>query len=212
MTIRIVIADDHPLILKGLEDLFKTEKDFEVVARCSDGIEIMEAVRRHQPDILILDIRMPLNNGLELIREMKKERLFTKVIILTAGFEERELLEALRLGVQGFVLKEMAPEMLLRCVRKVQAGEQWIKLRSAKKVLVSMLRREAGAREIANVLTSQEMTIMRMVSEGLRNKEIAHKLHITEGTVKAHLHNIFKKLHLGSRMALFRYVQEKGLV
>lgn len=212
MTIRLVIADDHPLILDGLESLFRTEKEFEVVARCQDGIETLQAVRKHRPDVLVLDIRMPVKGGLEVAQEIQKEKLSTRIVLLTAVLDEKELLEALRLGVQGIVLKEMAPQMLLRCIRKVHAGEQWIELRSVKQALDKMLRREAGARETAAILTSQEMTIVRMIAGGLRNKEIANKLHISEGTVKVHLHNIFEKLHVDSRTALLRYAQEKGLV
>jgi DNA-binding NarL/FixJ family response regulator len=212
MPIRLVLADDHPLVLNGLENLFRTEEDFQVLARCINGDEALKAVHEHRPDVLVLDIRMPVKDGLEVAREIRKENLPTRVVLLTAVLEERELLEAVRLGVQGIVLKEMAPQMLLRCIRKVHAGEQWIELRSAKQALEKMLRREAGAREVSAKLTPQEMTIVRMVAGGLRNKEIADKLHISEGTVKVHLHNIFEKLQVDSRLSLLRYAQEKGLV
>jgi DNA-binding NarL/FixJ family response regulator len=212
MPIRLVLADDHPLILNGLENLFRPEKDFEVLARCTDGIETLQAVRKHRPDVLVLDIRMPGKGGLDVAREMKKEKLPTRIVLLTAVLDEGELLEAIRLGVQGIVLKEMAPQMLLRCIRKVYAGEQWIELRSAAQALEKMLRREAGAREVASILTPQEITIVRMIASGLRNKEVASKLYISEGTVKVHLHNIYEKLHVNSRVALLRYAQEKGLL
>jgi DNA-binding NarL/FixJ family response regulator len=211
MPIRLVLADDHPLVLDGLENLFRTEEDFQVIARCINGVETLQAVREHRPDVLVLDIRMPVKDGLEVVRELHKEKLPTRVVLLTAVLEERELLEAIRLGVQGIVLKEMAPQMLLRCIRKVHAGEQWIELRSAKQALEKLLRREAGTREVSAKLTPQEMTIVRLVAGGLRNKEVADKLHISEGTVKVHLHNIFEKLEVDSRLALLRYAQEKGL-
>jgi DNA-binding NarL/FixJ family response regulator len=212
MPIRLVLADDHPLVLNGLENLFRPQKEFEVLARCADGIETLQAVRKHRPDVLVLDIRMPGKGGLDVAREMQKEKLSTRIVLLTAVLDEEELLEAIRLGVQGIVLKEMAPSMLLSCIRKVHAGGQWVELRSAKQALEKMLRREAGAREVAGILTHQEMTIVRMIASGLRNKEIADKLHISEGTVKVHLHNIYEKLHVTSRLALLRYAQEKGLV
>jgi DNA-binding NarL/FixJ family response regulator len=212
MPIHLVLADDHPLILDGLENLFHLEKDFKVVARCLDGIETMQAVHRHRPDVLILDIRMPGKDGLEVAREMRKEKLPTRVVLLTAELDEDELLESLRLGVQGIVLKEMAPQLLVQCIRKVHAGEQWIEPRSARQALEKMLRREAGARDIATVLTPREIDMVRMVARGLRNKEIAGKLSISEGTVKVHLHNIYEKLKVEGRLALLRYAQEKGLV
>ncbi len=212
MPIRLVLADDHPLILDGLENLFHTEKEFDVLARCRDGLETLQAVRRHKPDVLVLDIRMPGKGGLEVAREIQKEELETRVVLLTAELDEGELLAAIRLGVQGIVLKEMAPQMLLRCIRKVHAGEQWIELQSAKQALEKMLRREAGAQAVAAILTPQEVKIVRMVANGLRNKEIAEKLDISEGTVKVHMHNIYEKLQVNSRLALLRYAQEKGLV
>jgi DNA-binding NarL/FixJ family response regulator len=212
MPIRLVLADDHPLILDGLENLFHLEQDFKVVARCLDGMETMQAVHRHRPDVLILDIRMPGKDGLEVAREMRKEKLPTRVVLLTAELDEDELLESLRLGVQGIVLKEMAPQLLVQCIRKVHAGEQWIEPRSARQALEKMLRREAGARDIATVLTPREIDMVRMVARGLRNKEIAGKLSISEGTVKVHLHNIYEKLKVEGRLALLRYAQEKGLV
>jgi DNA-binding NarL/FixJ family response regulator len=212
MPIRLVLADDHPLILDGLENLFRTEEDFQVLARCVNGVETLQAVRDYRPDILVLDIRMQGKDGLEVAREMHKDNLPTRVVLLTAALDEEELLEAMRLGVQGVVLKEMAPQTLLACIRKVHAGEEWFDSRSAKHAIDKLLRREAGAREVAAILTPQEMTIVRMLAEGLRNKEIGDKLHISEGTVKVHLHNIFAKLGVDSRLALLRYAQEKGLV
>jgi DNA-binding NarL/FixJ family response regulator len=112
MPIRLVLADDHPLILNGLENLFRPEKDLEVLALGTDGVEALQAVRKHRPDVLVLDIRMPGKDGLEVAREMRKEKLPTRIVLLTAVLDEGELLEAIRLGVQGIVLKEMAPSML----------------------------------------------------------------------------------------------------
>jgi DNA-binding NarL/FixJ family response regulator len=212
MPIRLVLADDHPLILDGLGNLFQLEKDFEVVARCTDGIETMKAVHRHRPDLLILDIRMPGKNGFEIAREMNEEKLPTRVILLTAALDEKELLEAFRLDIQGIVLKEMAPQLLVQCIRKVHAGEKWIESRLAKQALEKMLQREAGMREAAELLTPRERDILHMVACGLRNKEIAEKLFISEGTVKIHLHNIYEKLKVDGRLALLRYAQGKDLV
>lgn len=212
MPIHLVLADDHPIILDGLEILFRMEKDIQVVARCVNGEEALQAVRQHRPDILILDIRMPGKDGLAVLREMKDEDLPTRVVLLTVALDEEETLEALRLGVRGVVLKEMAPQMLVQCVRKVHAGEQWLERRSVGRALEKLLSREAGAREVAAVLTPREIEIVRMVAAGLRNKEIADKLSISEGTVKIHLHHIYEKLHLNGRLELALYAQDRGLV
>jgi DNA-binding NarL/FixJ family response regulator len=212
MPIRLVVADDHPLILDGVENLFRLEEDFQLMARCKDGIETMQAVRSHRPDIVILDIRMPGKDGLTVAREMLAEKLPTRVVILTAELEDDQLLEAVRSGVRGIVLKEMAPQLLVQCVRKVHAGEQWIERRATALNLEKILQREAAAREIEALITPREINILKMVGQDLRNKEIAGKLFITEGTVKVHLHNICEKLKVRGRLALLRFAREKGVV
>ncbi len=212
MPISLVLADDHPLILNGLVNLFALEEGFEVVASCADGDQALRAVRLHRPDVLVADIRMPGMNGLDVVRKMREEKLPTRVVLLTAALEDEELVEAVHLEVPGIVLKEMAPQLLVQCIRKVHAGEQWVERRSAKLALEKMLRREAGTREAAALLTPREIDLVRMVAHGLRNREIADKLFISEGTVKVHLHNIYEKLQVDGRMALLRYAQEKGLV
>ena len=212
MPIRLVVADDHPLILDGVENLFRLEEDFQLLARCKDGIETLNAVRRHKPDVVILDIRMPGKDGLTIAQEMLAEKLPTRVVLLTAELEDDQLLEAVRAGVRGIVLKEMAPQLLVQCVRKVHAGEQWIERRSTAANLEKMLKREAAAREIEALITPREISIVKMVAQDLRNKEIAGKLFIAEGTVKVHLHNICEKLQVKGRLALLRYAREKGLV
>jgi two-component system, NarL family, nitrate/nitrite response regulator NarL len=210
--VSLVLADDHPIVLDGLEQLFRAQKDFTVVARCRDGAETLRAVRQHRPDVLLLDIRMPAPDGLQVVRDLQQDGLPTRIVLLTAELDEDDVLEAVRLGVQGVVLKEMAPQMLMECVRKVAAGEQWIERRSLTRALDKMLRREAGFREVASVLTSREIEIVRLAAQGLRNQAIADRLHISEGTVKVHLHNIYEKLQIDGRVALTRYAQEKGLL
>jgi DNA-binding NarL/FixJ family response regulator len=212
MPIHLVIADAHPLILNALEDLFHPEPDIKVLARCRDGEDTLRAVRYHRPDLLILDIRMPKKDGFTVLKELREEKLPTRVVILAAELDEHEALKALRLGVGGIVLKEMEPQLLVQCVRKVHAGGQWLERHSTSRVLDRLLQREAGARELAGVLTPREREILRLVAGGLQNKAIAKELFISEGTVKIHLHNIYEKLRLDGRLALLRYAQEKGLV
>jgi DNA-binding NarL/FixJ family response regulator len=205
------VADDHPIVLDGLERLFAAHPEFAVVARCRDGAETLRMVRQHRPDVLVLDIRMPGQDGLAVLRDIRADGLATRVVILTAELDEDDVLEAIRLGVGGVVLKEMAPTMLVECVRKVVAGEQWIERRSFARALDKMLRREAGWREVSAVLTAREVEVVRLVAAGLRNAAIAERLRISEGTVKVHLHNIYEKLQVDSRVALTLYAREKGL-
>ena len=211
MPISLVIADDHPLILSGLERLFEAEPDCEILARCGNGREALEAVRRHRPDVLILDSHMPVCDGLEVLRTMMREGSPTRVVLLAEGTEEEVIREAIPLGARGVVFKEMPPGTLLECVRKVHAGEYWLERRSASQALEKLIRREAGARVIAGVLTPREQEILHRLCHGLPNKEIAKALSISESTVKVHLRHISEKLHVRGRLALLHYAKDKGL-
>jgi DNA-binding NarL/FixJ family response regulator len=212
MPISLILTDDHPFVLKGLEQFFATEPDFTILASCTDGEETLQAVREHQPDILVLDIQMPHMNGLMVLRELRKDKQPVKVVILTGAVDQDEVFEAVRLGARGVVLKEMAPHFLSQCLRKVHKGETWLEKRSTGRALEKILRHEAGMEQISRVLTPREIELVRLVASGLDNAEIAAKLHISENTVKVHLHRIYGKLAVKSRLALTLYAQEMGLV
>lgn len=212
MAIRLVLADDHPLILDALAGLLRSENGFEVVAACANGAEALKAVRLHRPDILILDLRMPDQDGLAILRALAGESLPTRTILLTASIEESEMLEALRLGVCGVLLKEMASASVAQCVRMVHAGERWLEKRSAARMIEKLAKREGGAREAAALLTPREHEIVILIGRGLRNKEIAARLTIREQTVKVHLSHIYAKLGVDGRLALLRYAEDKGLL
>jgi DNA-binding NarL/FixJ family response regulator len=210
--ISLVLADAHPITLEGLELLFERTEDFKVLARCSDGEEALRAVRKHRPDVLILDLKLSGKDGLDLLRDLKAEKLPTQVVLLTAAVDESQVLEAIRLGVRGVVLKEMASHLLVQCARKVHGGEQWLEKRSVGRLLEKLLQRETAARQLALDLTPREIEIVRLVARGLRNKSIAERLSVKEGTVKIHLHNIYEKLHVDGRLELTLYAQNKGFV
>jgi two-component system nitrate/nitrite response regulator NarL len=211
MTVRIVIADDHPVVLKGLEGVLATEPDFQVVAHCADGDQALEAVRAHQPDILVLDLHMPRKNGLQVLRELKADKALTRVVLLAAALDDEELLEAARQGVAGVVLKEMAPRLLVQCLRKVHAGEPWIERTSAARAFEKLLRREASTRDLAGLLTPREIEVVKLVVRGLRNQAVAEALVVSEGTVKTHLHSVFEKLGVRSRAELIAHCNAKGI-
>jgi DNA-binding NarL/FixJ family response regulator len=212
VAIRVVLADDHPIVLNGLDQLFSLEPDIEVMARCTNGHDAVAAVRRERPDVLVADLRMPGLGGLEILRAVQSEALSTRVVLLTARIDEDEVIEAVLAGVGGIVLKEGPPGQIVGCVRKVAAGEQWLEESVSRRALDAVLRRQAGATRAAGVLTPREIDIARMVARGLRNREIAEALFITEGTVKVHLHTIFEKLAISSRMQLGAYAREQMLI
>jgi DNA-binding NarL/FixJ family response regulator len=211
MAIRLVVADDHAVVLKGLEALLALEPDLTVVATCTNGNMALDAVQKHRPDILLLDLAMPGLDGLGVLSALKKESDPTRVIMLTATIEDDEVLEAMRLGVAGVFLKELPPHLLLECIRKVHAGEQWIEKQSAARALERMLRREVREREVSRVLTPRELEIVRMVAQGMRTGAIATQLNVAEGTVKTHLHNIYDKLKLDGRVGLMLFAREEGI-
>ncbi len=210
MSIRLVVADDHPVVLDGLTQVFSFEPDFQVVANARNGDEALEAVRQHHPDVAVLDIRMPGKDGLAVVREMTREKLPTRVVILTAAGQD-DVFEAIRMGVRGVVLKDMAPKLLVHCIREVHAGRRWLENGYATHAVEKLLQREAGTRDVTKSLTPREMQIAQMTAKGMPNKAIAEKLSITEGTAKLHLHHVYEKLRVSGRMALVQYLQGRGL-
>jgi DNA-binding NarL/FixJ family response regulator len=210
--IRVVIADDHPIVLDGLTQLFASERDLEVVRRCTNGDEALAVARAARPDVLVLDVRMPGLNGLEVLRALTAERNRTRVVLLTAQMSEAEIIDAVRSGVAGIVLKETAPRVLLQCVRTVAAGEPWLDSRMIQSAVEAIARRDAAVARAEKALTRRELDIVRMVATGARNREIGEKLGISEGTVKMHLHTIYEKLGIGGRVELSNYAREHALV
>jgi len=210
--IRIAVADDHPFILDGLEQLFRAEQDIEIVSRSLNGEEALEAVRELRPDVLVLDVRMPKLDGIALLARMQELQLPTRVVLLTASLDDARLLEAFRLGACGLVLKESAPRLLVQSVRQVASGEQTWNGKAIAGALRLVLQREQAAAAASSMLTPREREVTKLVAEGLRNKEIATRLDITEGTVKFHLHGIYEKLRIDGRYALISYAREQGLV
>jgi DNA-binding NarL/FixJ family response regulator len=210
--IRVALADDHPIVLDGLEQLFRLEPDINVVARCRNADEALRAVRTASPDVLVLDLLMPGSGGLELLRAMGDKDRRTRIILLTAVIDDDQLLEAIRLGAQGVVLKDMAPQLLVEAIREVHAGGQWLEQGLGGRALRRLLSREKRASEAARLLSSREREIVRLVAAGLRNRAIADRLAISEGTVKVHMHNIYEKLDVNGRVELTNYARENGLI
>jgi DNA-binding NarL/FixJ family response regulator len=208
MPISLVVADDHPIILSGLENLFRLERDLKVVASCSDGMEAVRAVLTYRPDVLVLDLHMPRLDGLGVLRQLSAVRASTRCVLLAVSLESHELRKAVRLGVRGAMLKEAAPQEIVRCVREIHAGRRWMDAS-----VESQVREQAVAtRRITELLTPREVEVARAVATGLRNKEIAEKLSITEGTVKIHLHTIYEKLDIDGRTALVIHLKETGFL
>jgi DNA-binding NarL/FixJ family response regulator len=209
--IRIILADDHPIVLNGLEGMFALERDIEVIAKCVDGEEALTAVRTLRPDVVVADLQMPKVDGLGVARAIASEALGTKVVILSAEISDDKMVEGLRLGIKGLILKETAPQTIVACVRRVHSGGQWLESAATGRAIETLLRRETATRELATALTAREMELVRLAGQGMRNKEISERLTIGEGTVKAHLHNVYRKLGIESRVELVLYARERGI-
>jgi DNA-binding NarL/FixJ family response regulator len=212
MPTRIIVADDHPIVLDGLAQLLAGDPEFDVVALCKDGEEALNVIRKEKPEIAVLDVRMPRMSGLMILRSVVEERLPTRVILLTAEISDDEVVDAVRLGVAGMVLKETASRQMLQVLSKVAAGETSLDQKVVRRAVDKLLRAKAGMMQAQRVLTNRELEIVRLVATGLRNKQIADQLSITEGTVKIHLHTIFEKLGVSSRVELSNYARERSLL
>lgn len=201
----LIVADDHPIMRDAVAGLFAAP--YRVIERCSDGLQARDAIIAHRPDIAVLDVQMPSLTGLDLLREARAEGWPTLIVLLTAGLEPEPLVEAVKLKVDGLVLKDAGGELLLRCVEAVLAGEQWIDKEAMKQVMATLAHSPSTLAE----LTPRESDVVREVTQGQRNKEIARSLGITEGTVKMHLHNLYEKLGVSSRTELALLAMEHGL-
>ncbi|HZR55538.1 MAG TPA: response regulator transcription factor [Terriglobales bacterium] len=216
-SIRIVIADDHPIFRDGLRRLLESEAEFKVIGEACDGAEAVKLARQLKPEILLLDLAMPRHPGLEALREMSSATGSNSVrtILLTAAAEKNQIVEALQLGARGVVLKDSATQLLLKAIHTVMEGEYWVGRESVSN-LVQYLRnlvQSSGedARQKKFGLTPRELEIVSAVVAGYANKEIAEYFKISEDTVKHHLSNIFDKLGVSTRLELALFAVNQSL-
>jgi DNA-binding NarL/FixJ family response regulator len=217
-TVRIVIADDHPIVRDGLKKLLQLEEDFEVVGEAADGREVLDKVQELDPDVLLLDLRMPNLDGLAALQALQQSNKRTRVIVLTASEDKNEFVQAMKLGCSGIVLKQTAPDLIVKSIRKVHSGEIWLDSHTTAAVMRQFSTGLEGAggpgggkgRE-RSPLSAREREIVALVAQGYKNKEMAERMFISEQTVKNHLHNIFDKLGVSDRLELALYAIHKGL-
>jgi len=216
-TVRIVLADDHPIVRDGLKKLLLLEDDFEVVGEAADGREVIEKVQALDPDVLLLDLRMPNLDGLSALQALQQTNKRTRVIVLTASEDKNEFVQAMKLGCSGIVLKQTAPDLIVKSIRKVHSGEIWLDSHTTAAVMRQFSTGlegsgAAGAKgRERSPLSTREREIVALVAQGYKNKEMAEKMFISEQTVKNHLHNIFDKLGVSDRLELALYAIHKGL-
>ncbi len=213
--IRILVADDHRLFRETLAGLISSQEDMEVVGEAKDGAEALVKARDLMPDLVLMDLSMPGTNGLEATRSIKAEMPYVKIVMLTVHDDDENLVEAVKSGAQGYLLKDISREELLASIRGIHRGEAAISRVMAGKILSEfsqLSRQPSAATETYDELTVREQEVLQLVAKGDSNREIAGALFISENTVKNHLRNILAKLHLQSRYQAAFYAVKKGLI
>lgn len=196
----LILCDDHPLILRGLADLITADTDIEIVATCGDGGQALEAIRALMPDLAVLDLAMPQQDGLDVLRQCARQQWPVRVIFLTGCITDDQVIQAIAAGVSGIVLKESAASSLVDCLGFVAAGGRWLPA----SIVQPAISRATAARRASpfEALTPREHEVSRLIANGLSNRDVASQLGMSEGTVKIHLHNIYSKLGVDNRTAV----------
>jgi DNA-binding NarL/FixJ family response regulator len=213
--LRVLIVDDHALFRRGLQMVLAGEPDIDVIGEASDGAEAVEKAKALKPDVVLMDVRMPRRSGIEAASEIRGELPDAKILMLTMSDEEADLYEAIKAGASGYLLKEISIEEVPDAIRSVWSGQSRISPSMASKLLTEFaaMSQRAGDRQGGGAqLTPREMQVLRLVAQGLNNKDIAEQLFISENTVKNHIRNILDKLHLHSRMEAVVYAVKEKLL
>jgi len=213
MSTRLMIVDDHEVVRMGLRAALEVEPDFTVVTEANNGQDAVDKARAHQPDIVLMDVRMDGMDGIEACREIRSELPQTKVLMLTSFAEEETVVAALLAGAAGYVLKNVARSRLLEALRSVARGESLLDSRVTKGVLEKLVsQKQAASADDGPELTARELEVLALISEGATNKEIAAKLVVSENTARNHVSHILSKLGFSRRSEAAAYAVKKGLV
>jgi NarL family two-component system response regulator LiaR len=209
--IRVLIADDHLVVRQGLRTFLELQDDVEVVADVGDGVEALDAVHEHHPDVVLMDLVMPRMDGVEAIRRIAAERPTTRVIALTSFLDDDKVLPAVRAGAAGYLLKDVGPQDLVRAIRTVYGGEALLHAAVAAR-LMEEVASAAPRRVEADDLTARERDVLGLIARGLSNKRIARELEISEATVKIHVSSVLRKLDVTDRTQAALHAVREGLV
>lgn len=220
MAIRLVIADDHALLRQGIRNVLELEPDLQVLGEAADGEEAIRLVQELKPDILLLDVNMPRGNGLEVTRRLKELEEPVKIVVLTIHDDQNYVVELVKAGAAGYLLKDVEPSMLIQALKSVAEGETFIYPTLAGKLLGEINRQEERLLETTRIyerrkeerLTYRELDVLELICQGMSNQEVAQKLFLSEKTVKNHLTNIFRKLHVSDRTQAVLYAIKNKMV
>ena len=195
---KLLLVDDHPMLRRGLCDLLSLESDVKVVAEANHGQEALDYLQDHDVDLVVLDHNMPVMSGIETLKQIREQHIQTKVLLFTVSDSGDDIQEALQLGADGYLLKDMEPEQIIIDVRRILRGELVISPSLAP--ILAQAMRKPSVDDITSDLTSREMQVIQMIAEGMSNKMIGNKLGIAESTVKVHVKHILNKTGLRTRV------------
>lgn len=208
--IQVLIVDDHVIVRKGIRALLSTKHDIQVVGEAGDGVNAVAQAKTLHPDVVLMDLMMPLKDGIQATKEICSEFPKMRVLVLTSFATDEQVFPAIKAGALGYILKDSSPQELVQAIRQVYRGEASLDPTIARKVLLE-LSSPSPQPSSSNLLTSRELEILRQVAQGLANKEIAARLIITEETVHTHVGKILSKLHLASRTQAALYALKEGI-
>jgi NarL family two-component system response regulator LiaR len=208
--VRLLITDDHSIVRKGIKALLATEKDMQVVGEAENGADAVEKSATLKPDVILMDLVMPEMDGIEATRRITTDQPGTKILVLTSFAADDKVFPAVKAGALGYLLKDSTPDQLLEAIRQVYKGEPSLEPSIARKVLQELSRPGQG-KQTTEPLTERELDVLRLIAQGMSNKEIAAKIFVAEWTVRSHVSNILGKLHLASRTQAALYALRSGL-
>ncbi len=209
--IRVLIADDHPIVRQGLNITINAQADMRIVAEATNGVEAVARILEHKPDVIVMDLRMPGGDGLAAIKEVTEKLPGARILVLTSFSDDDNVFAAIKAGAVGFLLKDSAPEALMEAIRAVARGEGALHTSIARRLMLEIKRPPERNRTDAP-LTPRELEVLQLIAKGLSNREIADRMSVSIRTVTTHVGSILDKLHLANRTKAALYAVEQGLV
>ncbi|KON89627.1 LuxR family transcriptional regulator [Sporosarcina globispora] len=211
MAIKVLIADDHHVVRRGLVFFLKTQPEIEIIGEAKNGREAVEIMQTNQPDVVLMDLDMPVMNGIEATRQIKEKYPAVKIMILTSFSDQDHVIPAIEAGASGYQLKDIEPDILVQAIVQLMRGENQLHPKATSHLLTHLTNKNSTERQPFEELTKREMEVLREIVKGKSNKEIASSLYITEKTVKTHVSNLLSKLELADRTQAALYAVRHGI-